>query len=134
MILSTSLRSFNLCTLFTNAPLHETIDLISDCAYSKVSKKGTPFEKTWFKKMLKFATSGLFLNRNGLFRQVNGVAMGSPLGPSFAIFLGHLEIRISTPNYMCAMLMTSLPYSVRMCQWIHFLTTLINSTLRLSLQ
>ena len=84
--------SFDVSSLFTNVPLQETIDLISDCVYSQDSKKVPPFEKKWFRKMLKFATSGLFLYKDGLFRQVDGVAMGSPLGPSFAnFFLGHLE-------------------------------------------
>ena len=42
--------------------------------------------------MLKYATSGLLLYKDGLFRQVDGVAMGSPLGSSFAnFFLSHLE-------------------------------------------
>ena len=42
--------------------------------------------------MLKYATSGLLLYKDGLFRKVDGVAMGSPLGPSFAnFFLYHLE-------------------------------------------
>ena len=42
--------------------------------------------------MLKFATIGLFLYKHGLFRQVDGVAMGSLIDPSFAnFFLGHLE-------------------------------------------
>ena len=36
--------------------------------------------------MLKFATSGIFLYRDKLYRQVDGVAMGSPLGPSLANF------------------------------------------------
>ena len=69
--------SFDVSSLFTNVPLQETIDLISDCVYGKDSKKVPPFEKKWFRKMLKFATSGLFLYKDGLFRQVDGVAMGS---------------------------------------------------------
>ena len=41
---------------------------------------------------MKFATGGMFLYNDRLFKQVDGVAMGSPLGPSLAnFFLGYLE-------------------------------------------
>ena len=45
-----------------------------------------------FKKLLEFATSGLFLFNNEVFRQIDGVSMGSCLAPSLAnLFLAHLE-------------------------------------------
>ena len=45
--------------------------------------------------MLKYATSGMFLYNDRLYRQIDGVAMGSPLGPSLAnFFLGHLEKKL----------------------------------------
>ena len=37
-----------------------------------------------FIKLLKFATSGEFLFNGQLFKQIDGVAMGSPLGPTLA--------------------------------------------------
>ena len=38
------------------------------------------------------ATGGYFLHRRKLYCQIDGVKMGSPLGPTFVIFLGaHLE-------------------------------------------
>ena len=84
--------SFDVCSLYTNVPLDETIDLITDFVYSEESVKVPPFPKKWFKKLLKFATSGIFMYKDKLYRQVDGVAMGSPLGPSLAnFFLGHLE-------------------------------------------
>ena len=47
---------------------------------------------TKFIKLMKFATGGMFLHNDRLFKQVDGVAMGSPLGPSLAnFFLGYLE-------------------------------------------
>ena len=105
--------SFYVCFLFTNVSLQETIDLISNCVYSKDLKKIPPFEKKGFRKMLKFATSGLFLYKKalkGLFRQVDGVALGSPLGPLLAnFFLGHLErykfLSNETHNYSHIVLM-----------------------------
>ena len=42
--------------------------------------------------MLKHATGGFFLHKGQLYTQVDGVTMGSPLGPTLAnFFLGHLE-------------------------------------------
>ena len=35
---------------------------------------------------MELAISGIFLNKDKLFRQVDGVTMGSPLGPTLANF------------------------------------------------
>ena len=84
--------SFDVCSLYTNVPLDETIGLIADKVYSTTSAIVPPFPKKVFLKLLKFATSGMFLYNDRLYKQVDGVAMGSPLGPSLAnFFLGHLE-------------------------------------------
>ena len=84
--------SFDVSSLFTNVPLNESIELISDKVYSSSSPCIPPFPKKIFTKLLKFATSGMFMYKNSLFKQIDGVAMGSPLGPSIAnFFLGHLE-------------------------------------------
>ena len=81
-----------MCSLYTNVPLDETIGLIADKVYSTTSAIVPPFPKKVFLKLLKFATSGMFLYNDRLYKQVDGVAMGSPLGPSLAnFFLGHLE-------------------------------------------
>ena len=86
------LVSYDVSSLYTNVPLDESIELISNKIYSSDSLARPPFPKTVFVKLLKFSTSGLFMYKNSLFRQVDGVAMGSPLGPSIAnFFLGHLE-------------------------------------------
>ena len=96
------LVSFDVCSLFTNVPLDETIGLISDCVYGNESKKVPPFPKKWFTKLLKFATSGMFLYNNRMYKQVDGGAMGSPLGPSLAnFFLGHLERTIFNKAESC---------------------------------
>ena len=84
--------SFDVKSLYTNVPLDETIKLISEKVYSDSSLSVPPFPKKVFTKLLKFATSGMFLYRDTLYKQVDGVAMGSPLGPSLAnFFLGYLE-------------------------------------------
>ena len=43
-------------------------------------------------RMLALACEGIFMYKNKFYKQSDGVAMGSPLGPSLAnFFLGHLE-------------------------------------------
>ena len=50
------------------------------------------YDVNHFSKLLQMATSGEFLYRDGLYRQVDGVAMGSLLAPTLAnLFLAHLE-------------------------------------------
>ena len=66
--------------------------MIVDCLYSERSKKVPPVDRVVFKQLLQKATGGMFMYKNILYKQVDGVAMGSPLGPSLAnFFLGHIE-------------------------------------------
>ena len=82
------MASFDVTSLFTNIPLDETIDIISDQLYS------TPifyhgFSKTEFVQLLNLAVKNChFIFDGKYYDQIDGVAMGSPLGPLFAnIFL-----------------------------------------------
>ena len=51
-----------------------------------------PWLRQIFKNMLEKATGGCFLYKDKLYKQTDGVTMGSPLGPTLAnFFLGHLE-------------------------------------------
>ena len=43
-------------------------------------------EKHAFIKLMKLATQGMFLYNDEIFKQIDGVAMGSPLGPTLANF------------------------------------------------
>ena len=87
--------SFDVVSLFTNVPLMETIDLICEKVYGPTSLKKPPFKKLFFKRMLILACEGIFMYKGKYFKQLDGVAMGSPLGPSLAnFFLGHLETHI----------------------------------------
>ena len=86
------LISFDVESLFTNVPLLDTINIIADSIYDDPCKSKPPFCKSTFIKLLKFATGGLFLFKDGLYKQSDGVTMGSPLGPTLAnFFLAHLE-------------------------------------------
>ena len=85
--------SFDVVSLFTNVPLIETVDIISDYVYKSKSKPA--FSKLVFKELLNIATSGIFMYNGRLYRQVDGFTMGSPLGPTISNFcLAHLENEI----------------------------------------
>ena len=74
-------------SLFTNVPLQEAIDLISDKIFDKNSNANQlPIKKKIFKKLLNLATKGIFLYKDKLFQQIDGVSIGSPLGPTIANF------------------------------------------------
>ena len=84
--------SFDVVSLFTNVPLNQTIQIIADHIYSTSAKLTPPFKKEGFIKLLEIATGGMFLHRDMLFKQKDGVSMGNPLAPTMAnFFLAHLE-------------------------------------------
>ena len=87
------LVSFDVESLFTNVPLDETIQIAANLVYDKVDNL-PPFPKHTFVKLLQLATSNLFLFNDKLYRQKDGLAMGSPLAPTLSnLFMGVLENR-----------------------------------------
>ena len=93
-----AMASFDVSSLFTNIPLDETIDLCTDLIfdeYNKLQYRDCSLDRTQFRKLLGFAVKENHFVFNGqLVDQIDGVAMGSPLGPSLAnIFMSHLEKR-----------------------------------------
>ena len=86
------LVSFDAKSLFNNVPLNYTIDIIADYIFSLERKDQPPIKREIFIKLMHLATQGMFLYNNKLYKQIDGVAMGSPLGCTLAnFFLGHLE-------------------------------------------
>ena len=84
--------SFDVVSLFTNVPLSETIQIIKDHIYSNRAKFTPPFGEEAFVQLMKKATGGMFLHRDVLYQQTDGVSMGNPLAPTMAnFFLGYLE-------------------------------------------
>ena len=77
--------SFDVSSLFTNIPLNETIDINLDGLFSEMnvlSLYDCSFYKAHFKKLLEFAIkNNNFIFKNQLCEQVDGVAMGPPIGP-----------------------------------------------------
>ena len=52
--------------------------------------------------MLRLACEGLFFYKDCLYKQIDGVAMGSPLGPTIAnFFLAHIETKKLLDSSMC---------------------------------
>ena len=78
--------------LFTNIPLGETIDICTNTLFENMEKV-EGLSKIEFKELLSLATKESYFIFNGqLYKQVDGVAMGSPLGPTLAnAFLVHFE-------------------------------------------
>ena len=84
--------SFDVVSLFTSVPLDYTINLILDKIYREKRVK-TKLKRGEMKKLLEICTKDMHFSFNSeIYRQVDGVAMGSPLGPVIAnIFMVELE-------------------------------------------
>ena len=89
------MRSFDVSSLFTNVPFTETIKVSSEALYDK-SDSPAVIPKDVFVELRKSATSSVeFSFNNTMYKQTDGVAMGSPLGPSWAnIFDGYYEEKL----------------------------------------
>ena len=86
------MASLDVDSLFTNIPLDETINICVDNLYN--DNENTPnIPKHDFRNLLNIATKeSFFLFNNKYYKQVDGVAMGSPLGPALAnIFMCSFE-------------------------------------------
>ena len=85
--------SFDVASLFTSIPVKETINIILSKLFPSTDSKVANMNKKQFEKLLNVATdSTYFLFNNKIYKQIDGMAMGSPLGPVFAnIFMNSLE-------------------------------------------
>ena len=88
------MASLDVESLFTNIPLNETIAIVTQKVYGN-KRKLDGLLRSDFKKLLEISTKGTVFFFNGsYYRQKDGVAMGSPLGPALAnAFLSHHESR-----------------------------------------
>ena len=97
----TVMASFDVTSLFTNIPLNETINIIVDTLFDGTeslncilkSNEEFNFNKPQFRELLEKACLDCHFTFDGtIYRQVDGVAMGSPLGPTLAnAFMCHME-------------------------------------------
>ena len=86
------MASFDVTSLFTNIPVDETIEIISNhifanCMYFE------GFDRSQFITLLSLLVKNCHFIFNGrIYQQIDGVAMGGPLGPFFAnIFMSFHE-------------------------------------------
>ena len=88
------MASLDVEALFTNIPLDETIDICVELVF-KDSDTAHGLNREEFHSLLSLATKESFILFDGsYYQQVDGVAMGSPLGPTFAnIFLCYHETK-----------------------------------------
>ena len=78
------MRSLDLDCLFTDIPLEQTIEIGTNELF-KESDSVEGLSKTEFKELLSLATKDSHFVFDGtLYKQIDGVAMGSPLGPTLA--------------------------------------------------
>ena len=81
---SHALVSYDIVSLFANIPLNETIDIVCNYVYQQHSPPR--YSRETFKKLLQIAPGGCFFHRGKPYCQIDGVTMGSLLGPTLAIF------------------------------------------------
>ena len=76
--------SFDIDSLFTNVPLEETKEIVIKNVFGR-KRKINGLSKSDFRDLLKLATMGTVFYFNGnYYKQLDGLAMGSPLGPALA--------------------------------------------------
>ena len=80
-------------SLSTNVPVSETIDIILNKLFINASDMYHGFTRQDFHTLLKLAVEDSYFSFNdNLYCQIDGMAMGSPIGPLVAnIFLSHHE-------------------------------------------
>ena len=99
------LVSYDVTALFTNVPLNETINILVDKAFTNDwfnQSYDLNLQKDQIAKLLEIASTNQLCQFNGqLFELIDGVAMGSPLGPLMAnVFLCHLEEKLTNEGVM----------------------------------
>ena len=84
--------SYDVESLFTNIPVHQTIDIIVDKLFHNQTKFHE-FDRNQFKHLLELAVlNSYFIFDEKLYLQHEGVGMGLPLGPTLAnAFMSHFE-------------------------------------------
>ena len=76
--------SLDVDSLFTDIPVEETINICTESIYDQ-NDSIEGLNKSEFKELLSLATKeSYFIFNEILYKQIDGVAMGSPLGPTLA--------------------------------------------------
>ena len=88
-----SIISFDVSSLFTNVPVTETIEIILDRVFKNKNDLFHNLTRRNLKELLILCVQKSIFQFNGeYYEQIDGVSMGSPLGPLFAnVFMDRLE-------------------------------------------
>ena len=81
--------SFDALSLFSNIPQDENIQIIKDCIkINNPSNTKLPSTKRGtFVELLQLVTQEIFMCKNKVYQQYDGVTLGSLLGPTLANFI-----------------------------------------------
>ena len=84
---------YGVSSLFTSIPLNETIEIAVNLIFDKYPD--LKIKRQELKKLFEFATSGThFLFDGSYYDKIDGIAMGSPLGPVLGnLFMGFHDKR-----------------------------------------
>ena len=86
---------FDVSSLFTNVPLDETINISPEALYDESDSQPVVPKDVFVELMTSATCSVEFSFNNTMYKQTDGVAMGSPLGPTLAnIFVGYYEEKL----------------------------------------
>ena len=86
--------SLDVNSLFTNIPLNETIDICINQLFENTDTV-EGFTKSELRQLCLATKESYFIFNGLLYKQTDGVAMGSPLGPSLAnAFLSYHEKKL----------------------------------------
>ena len=87
------MASFDVDSLFTNVPLRETINICLQALFVNPTDTVCGLTKKFFTTLLELSVlNSFFIFNNQLYKQVEGLGMGLPLGPTFAnIFMCYHE-------------------------------------------
>ena len=76
------LVSFDVCSLYTNVPVKEAIDVCTDLLFKQCIM---PIDRETFKTLAEIASCNVILStHDGFYQQIDGLAMGSPPAPHLA--------------------------------------------------
>ena len=85
--------AFDMTSLFINVPVDEVISICVDFLYHSPFISVPSFPESVFVELMELATKSVSFSFNDtMYRQVDGILMGFPLGPILAnIFVGFYE-------------------------------------------
>ena len=90
--------SFDVCGLFTNIPLAETIEYICETVCTP-NNTAFPFNAAELKSLLYIVNESYFDCCGTLYKQIDGVSMGNPLAPVLAdFFMSSIEQKMFSSN------------------------------------